>query len=188
MSCAVCTYEVCACRGPFTVLDSVSAGQTLIRSLVPCVDQIRDLYTSLGARAYQVALIRTQWSGGERGEGQESVVSEELVLPTPLVESVGSVGRSAEQFGLAESGSVTVQQISASYTEDQLVGLGLGGQRIPDDQSFYWEIRALTPDGTTVRRRFFPKAVPTLNMLKFEWTVSLEKAGNDRGRDRGEPR
>lgn len=185
MSCASCEQEPCRCPGQFTVLDQVSAGRTLLRSLVPCVDQIRDLYTQFGARSYQVAMVRTKWSGGERGMGHESVLSEELVLPTPLVAALSGVDRTAQQFGLAETGSVQVSQISARYTEDQLVGLGAGGERIPEDESFYWEVRAIVSDGTVARRRFFPQSVPSLDMLKLEWTVTLTKAGEDRGRSGG---
>jgi len=181
-----CGGDPCLAGCPLTV--SGGSRMTLMRSLIPCVDQARNIHACLGTRSYQVVLVRTKWSGGARGKGTESVLAEEQVLPVPLVEGMGGVQRTARQQGLAEEGDVTVREVSARYTEDQLLGLNENGSRIPKDESFYWEIRAVAPGAPQVRRRFFPAAVPALDMGKVQWVVRLAKASDDRGRFFAEPR
>lgn len=185
--CATCQFEPCRCPCGFTDPRTQNLRTTLARSLVPCVDAIRNLYTCFGVRSYTVSLVRTQWSGGFRGSGVEAVLSEEVILPTPRVSSLNGVEQLAQSAGLLESGTLRVDQISPRFAEDALQGLGAGGASIPEDQNFYWEVTVLFPDGSQRRRRFFPKVVPNLDMMKFEWQVTLEKAADDRGRD-GSPR
>lgn len=155
--------------------------RTLIQSLIPCVDSARDILTRLGARPYTVRLIWTRWSGGERGVGIEEVVRDEPILPTPEVD-LGSLARDAQPVGALDAGSVRVAQISARYTEDFLLGRACDGAAIPEDQNFYWEIAQATSDGCTIRRRFIPSGVPTLEATKFQWTVQLTKVAEDRTR------
>lgn len=184
MGCS-CQADPCACDGQFTVLDASSVGRTLARDLAPTVDCLRDLYTSMGLRTYQVALIKTQWSGGERGVGQESVISEELILPTPKVAELTALGTTVEPTGSLESGNLLVTQISPRYTEEQLTGLGADGSALPDDMQFYWEVRFLGPGAPPLRRRFGVGSVPSLSMSRFEWQVRLVKASDDRERYSG---
>jgi hypothetical protein len=186
VACPTCQLESCVCG--FTTLDEDTVGQTLGRHLIPVVDHARDLYTRLGVRPYQVLLVRTSWSGGARGDGQESVVSEEPLLPTPRVHGLEDVERAQQSVGAIEQGDVRVDQISARYTEDHLRGLGAAGERIPADQSFYWEVRVVTPAGPADRRRFTLKSAPELNLTRSQWVVKLARAVEDRGRKRGEPR
>jgi len=178
--CSSCGSQVCRCDP--TVLDSRTVGGTLLASLAPTVDCIRDLYTSFGARPYQVSLVWTAWSGGKRGHGVESVVREEMVLPTPKVSDLTDLSRELSSIGVDEVGSVRVSEISVSYGEDRLLGRGDDGTKIPDDQNFYWEIRAPQSSGDSVRRRFVPKAAPTKDAMSFQWKISLLKVSEDRTR------
>jgi hypothetical protein len=94
--------------------------------------------------------------------------------------------------GLTEEGTITVDEISARFTEDDLLG------RTPDLNDpniqrttgkafdFYWEVlenRGQNP--YPVIRRFNPVNVPGLSRDGFEWKISLVKQDYDRGR-RGE--
>lgn len=189
-ACASCEQSPCECGcGDFTVLDEANVQGTLMASLIPCIDSVRDIYSCLGVRAYQVWLVRTQWSGGERGVGQESVLEALQVLPTPKVDGMGGVQRSTHQFGTVDDGSVTVSEVSARYTEAELLGQAVGsGASTPDDQNFYWEVRDVTGQPGEQRRRFTVVGVPDRDMARVEWTVRLQRAGEDRGPFQGEPR
>jgi len=59
--------------------------RTLTRRLISTVDGLRDLLTRFGLRPYEVRMVRTKWTGGYRGAGQEIVVFDEAILPTPLI-------------------------------------------------------------------------------------------------------
>lgn len=183
MSCA-CGADPCAC-GPFTVLDADNVRSTLARELIPVIDCARDLFTSLGVRSYQVMLVKTQWSGGERGRGQESVVWEQMLLPTPKVAELTSIRRDLEALGTIEAGTLRVSEISARYSEDLLTGLGEDGSKLPKDMQFYWEVNFISPGTPSIRRRFIPKAAPSLNLAKIQWVVDLVKVSDDRLRISG---
>lgn len=168
------------------MLEGQEIEQTLVSSLGPCVDSIRDLYTCLGARVYQVALVWTQWSGGARGQGAEDIIAYHRILPTPLVRDLTGIRRELEMIGLDEVGTLRVTQISPRFDEDVLVGQSLvveSGAAIPKDMNFYWEIFFPRADSDGVRRRFVPKSVPSKRPTRFEWVIDLLKASEDRTRE-----
>ncbi len=181
MACCSSCGSASACSCDPTVLVGPAIAHTLAASLVPTVDCIRDLYTCMGVRPYTVALIWTQWSDGRRGEGTEGVIREEALLPTPKVAEL-SLKREVQSIGVEETGTTRVSEISASYSEDFLLGRGPNGERIPADQSFYWEVRYPQVNGKGVRRRYTVEGSPTLDSMKFQWVVSLQKASEDRTR------
>jgi hypothetical protein len=156
--------------------------QSLIASLAPCIDQLRDVATQLGARPYQVLLVWTRWAGGERGVGVEEIIRTEALLPTPKIADVAGLSRALQPIGIDEVGSVTVTEISTRYTEDFLLGLGVGGTPIPEDQNFFWEVHYPRPDGGGVRRRFTPKSAPSYSATRFQWSITLLRASEDRTR------
>lgn len=174
-------------RNQFAIVSAQSIAASLTSRLIPCVDSVRNLNTVLGAYSYSVWLVRTAWSGGERGEGVEEVFSEEPVLPTPCVGPRTALEETIQSIGRDEVGTLVVTEISLSYTQDCLLGSGPGGVPCPRDQNFYWEIRFPQPDGTTVRRRFLPRSVPTANSTDVQWVVNLIRASDDRSRADGTP-
>lgn len=169
----------------FTLVDGV-AGHTLIDSLVPTIDCARDLYTSLGLRTYQVSLVWTRWSGGERGVGQETVALVRTVLPTPKLAGLGGVQIELKELGSSEQGSIELSQISLSYSEDMLLGrAGVvpEGQPIPFDVSFFWELALPLGGGHSIRRRFTPSSPPERRGGSLDWLVRLIEAEGARLRD-----
>jgi hypothetical protein len=174
----------CLCE--FTSLEQVVGG-TLIDSLSPAIDCVRDLYTQLGLRSYQVNLVWTRWTGGERGVGQEYVLAAQALLPTPKLMGLGGVQIEQKELGANEQGSVTVSEISMRYTEDLLMGRAgpvPEGAQIPLDVSFFWEVllpSAGAPGG--IRRRFTPSGAPERNSGKFEWSIRLTETEGARLRD-----
>jgi hypothetical protein len=166
-----------------------SSRGALAVDLVPTVDEIRQLYTSFGLRAYEVALVHATWSGGARGAGYARIWSRIVLSPTPRLRNLGSVAEVLRPTGLTEDGDVDVDQISARYTEDDLLGRTPDltdpddPRTTPGEREFWWEIVEVRPQNPpTVVRRFFPVGVPELRRGGFQWRVRLTKQDYDRSR------
>lgn len=157
------------------------------------VDRVRQLYTRFGLRPYRVFLVHQRWSGGRRGRGDPVEISRRELLPTPRIRDMSATNEVLRHVGLQEEGGVTVDQVSAKYTEDDLMG------RTPDlddaaltrsggeDVDFYWEVvetRDSIPN--PVRRRYVPSAVPNLAASGFQWKVVLTKQEYNRQRRPGQ--
>lgn len=182
-NCSSCGFSPCRCSGPFTQLTGHEFANTLVYSLTGVADELRDLYTCFGARAYTVSLLWTRWSAGERGQGVEELVRREDLLPTPKVAEISSLRRDLQTIGVEEVGSLRVSEISPRYNEDMLVGRSDSGTPIPREVSFFWEIAFQRPPGQEgVRRRFTPKSAPSYDPLRFQWSIDLLRASEDRTR------
>lgn len=170
-------------RPKFTQLTALQYQGTLLGGkLTNCVDKIRDLKTKLGARPYQVFLVFTRWSGGERGVGVEEVVKRDPILPTPNVAPIDQLTTTLQSVGLDEVGEVRVTEISVAYTEEELRGLDCHGEGVPEDMNFYWEIVMPIPSGYNLYRRFSPRSPPTRDAVNFQWKIDLLRASEDRTR------
>ena len=181
--------DFCACPQSFHEVDEQTIGNTLVANLTCTVDGIRDIYTTLGARQYQLSLVWTRWSGGERGVGDEDVVHREVLLPTPAVSALDAMDREVQMIGTQEVGKLKVSELSPRYSEDLLTGRSIvvrDGDPVPLDMNFYWEVFFPQQHTPGIRRRFTPISAPNKNPTGFEWTIMLERAVNDRSRD-GQP-
>lgn len=180
-SCGLCGAK------DFTQVEDVIGIGTVIDSLTPLVDCLRDLQTQLGARQYEVSLVWTQWTGGERGTGAESVVKVLPLLPTPMVSNLDDgLRRELQMIGMEEVGNIRIRELSPRFNEDLLLGQAVVvplGARIPADMSFYWEVFFPRVGSAGVRRRFQPKSAPNKTPTNFEWSIELVKVSEDRGRD-----
>ena len=167
-------------------------GSTLASRLVPVVDKIRQLYKRFGIRPYRVFLVHVQWSGTRIGEGNAIEISRRELLPTPRVSNMGSTTEVMRAVGLTEEGTLSVDQISAKWTEDDLLG------RTPDlidpafprtgnrKQEFFWEVMENRPSTPSpARRDYVPNGVPALSRDGFQWSVTLTKRAFDRNRAGG---
>ena len=175
-------------RDGFSVPAVGDIGNTVVGRLIPAVDRVRDIATKLGVRAYTVSLVKTRWSGGSRGEGQEIVESVFPILPTPRVTEVSSIAEVLEVTGRTERGVVRVDQISGRFTEDQLLGNSTEGQEPDADQQFWWEITYLPVaigSGAEIRRFEIARA-PEYLAGKVYWKVYLRRAYSNRNRFTGE--
>ena len=169
-------------RDGFTVLPPGAFAGTLVGKLISPVDKLRNLLTVAGLRPYIVRLVTTRWSGGTRDEGVEQVVKEQLILPTPKISNLDAIDSTTNEVGTEEYGSIQISQISARYTEYELSGRGPNGEEIPADTQFYWEIEFPGINGRYpgIRRRFESNSAPNYNGGKFEWTIKVVRAGEDR--------
>ena len=211
------------CNKPGPLPDYQVADTLVDSCLVPSIDAARQLLTEFGLRPYRVFLVWVGWTTDENadglvsgeeldldpgveGTGRAVLLKEVELLPTPLVENLGSVNGTVRSTGTTESGVVTVSQISVGYTEDQLNGLisEFRDPKYPDTLrsgvSFFWEIQEHRPSGYKIpgtaaaaqfssadfrspRRRFHPNAVPERKSDAFEWKITLIRADGERGRN-----
>lgn len=170
----------------FTQLNGLGLSNTLGRKLIGTVDRLRDLSARYGFRPYEVRVIRTRWTGGERGLGQESVVFDEPILPTPLISSLDGVRRVVNLVGLDELGTISLSQVSGRYAEGYLTGTDAEGYGLDADTDFFFEVVFPTPGSASdhaPRRRFFPVSAPSYDAGRFEWTVTLQRSHVDRQAD-----
>lgn len=168
----------------FTVPTVEQIRGSLGQKLIPVVDRARDINTQLGLRPYRVHLIKTRWSGGKRGRGVEQLIWDQEILPVPLVVDMRSLTENVSPVGVEESGIVQLQKISGRYTEEFLLGIGKDGNPVSGDENVYFEIEFFRRDGRpSEKRRFIHDSAPTYNPTSVEWSVSLVRAIENRGRD-----
>ena len=163
---------------------------TLAQKLIPVADGIRNLFTRFGLRTYKVRIVRIRWAGGRRGLGVPTVASELDIFPTPLVQDLTTLTEIATPVGLDESGVIVVSEISGRFTDDQLRFLDADGEEPGPDENVFYEIEYPQPDrlsATSVKRRFFLQGAPYYSAGRFQWSVRLVKANEDRSRQ-GDPR
>lgn len=166
-------------------LEDFNYKDSMLGELQDCVDYIRQIPVDLGARPYRVFLVWTRWSGEDRGEGVESLVREEEILPVPKVQEISSVQLQLLDIGTDEQGSLQISQISPRYTENQLLGRHQDGSGVARNETFSWEVRLDKGDVSDLkkRRRFMIKGVPSFKADSLQWTVNLIRAGSDREHD-----
>jgi len=170
----------------FTEATSAQAKKSLARSFIPLADSLRDMLTKFGLRAYKVTIVRIEWSGGKRGRGTPVTVDEKVILPTPKISSLDSISEVLQPVGLEELGSLELSQVSGSYTEEDLRGFTEGGDDIPPNQEFFYEVEFFPNNGNAQKRRFYPVSAPTYFPGRLQWTIRLNKANEDRARN-GDP-
>ena len=170
----------CSCHG-FTSPDVAARAGARLSSLW---DRARDAMSRAGLRPYTVTIVRARAVGVKaRGDGPTEVVGEWALLPTPKISDLTSVSETLDVDQLRESGSIMLSEVSLSYSEAVLMGLGESGKPIPAGETFYYEVRYLDGFGrTTARRRFVPSSAPSSDMARAMWSVNLSRAPWDRDR------
>lgn len=182
---------------------------TLANKFVKRVDRARQLYTKFGLRSDRVFLVWTKYTGEERGEGEEKEVARLELLPTPRVSDRTSIQFAPYSAGVLPVGSVTVDQISAQFTVEVLLGKRVPdeacppGSDIPQPNDFFYEIvnddrgvaspAGCGPEnlqmalrrGSSVlpRARFRIVGFPELLEGNVQYKVALERISEDRAFD-----
>lgn len=172
---------------PIRPLTPAQAKASLCQRLTGVADNVRQIATILGARPYRVFLIWTRWSGEERGEGVETQVQSIEVLPTPRVQNLDAVTFSLYHAGTLPVGSIKVDRISgAVFTSDILKGDWVPVNHedfIPEPTEFMYEVvEDGRGDNPAVRSRFRLLSFPFRRATQVDWTVMLERVGEDRNR------
>lgn len=153
---------------------------SLVEELGAVADELRQIHTDLGTRPYRVFSVVYEWTGGEVGRGEPRVLSEQEILPTPLVDISGS-SRGTTAAGSKSEGTAKLTEVSPRYTEDQIHALF--PTRLQGAQRAFIEVRMDARDGSEpIRRRYTIKMAPYRNPTRFEWVVRLNAQEQDRTR------
>lgn len=168
-----------------------SITQTLAQQLVPVVDEIRQLATDFGIRPYRVFLVHIAWTGPVRGAGDAVEISRREILPTPQVMDMSATTKELAAIGLTEVGGIRLAKVTASLTEDDLLGrtpdllLPDGTRAQKQTIEFFYEVVQQRPAGlqSAARRRYVPDSAADLKPALAGWTISLRKQDADRARD-----
>jgi hypothetical protein len=184
------TSEVTAASGALNSPTPREMVQSLAQRLVPHIDRIRAIAGNFGFRPYRCFLVHVAWQG-ERGLGHARELSRIEITPVPQVRDMDATTLSLMAPGLTEVGGVSVSQISARFTEDDLMGRRMpemADARFPrtndEAREFFWEIvenRPSTP--LPARRRYRPAGVPMLVRSGMQWRIALTKVDYDADRD-----
>lgn len=167
-------------------LNPSEAKRSLAHRFASRVDRLRQIETRLGMRPYRVVLVWSQFSGEERGEGDETVTLRREILPTPKVENMTAKERKVMSAGLHEVGSIRISEVSMLLTADMLEGREVPEPHkpIPDDAEFFYEVfEDGRGDNPAERGRYRLSSAPYRDVENLGWTFVLERRSEDYGRD-----
>jgi hypothetical protein len=144
----------------------------LTDELVSLADELRGLYTELGARPYRVFVVRRAWSGSRVGEGTATETETEIV-PRPAV--LTKVRGELRPAGLEEEGNLVVAEVSLTWTEPELYSPALAG----NEQHLF---RLADAHGQLGRSRFYVPSAPPVPVRGdamrddvLGWTIELRR-------------
>jgi hypothetical protein len=161
-----CTCEMTPCR-----CQRFAEGGTLPTWLSGPVDAVRNVMAQLGMRPYGVKIVHVRWTGATVGDGREEVVSERPVLPVPAVGDLAGLVRQLTAAQVDDMGTVVMSEISAAYTEDDVLLRPRDGKPLPANEAVYYEIRWA---GIGKRHRFAPVGgSASFKADTAEWVVTL---------------
>lgn len=149
-------------------------GQNLVDKLVPTVDKLRaNLLPAMGVRQYTVAIIKRRWSGEQRGDGSASVVSTLILSPPPLLSypnNMGALHYELPPTGKVDEGTVTLSEVSLTYTEAELSGGALSVQ----EEVYY---RITDGQGQGIAPRYYVLSAPPVpdREKAIGWQLSLHR-------------
>lgn len=149
-------------------------------------DRLRQLNTRFGLRSKRCFLVWTKFTGEERGEGDEKILARVEILPTPKVGDLTSLTLNPFTAGTFPVGSVRIQEISLSFTYDELMGTKVPGQDKPiaDPIDFFWElVEDGRGDAKPERARYRVLGTPVRNESEVMWEVILERTAEQFSRD-----
>lgn len=132
----------------------------------------------------------TRWDGSEPGEGDEIIVAECEILPTPLVENLDAVALDPRTAGVLPMGMLRISEVSVDrFTRDRLLGLDIPNtghfDHIPPGMSFFYEVREDGRGDCPAWRAKYRMATaePWRRADQLMWTFPLERVSEDRDRN-----
>lgn len=167
-------------------LTGEQARRSLASRLSPIADKLRQIAVDKGLRPYRVALVWTKFGGEAEGEGTEREVKRVEILPTPKVVNLDSITFNQFHPGMFPIGSIRVERVSASFSDDLLRGLVVPSPEdlVPQPWTFSYEVFL---DGRhegqpPQRWRFRLLSQPFLQPGKEGWTLMLARVNADPNR------
>jgi hypothetical protein len=164
--------------------------RSLMSTLSPVIDNIRQIAVQLGLRPYRVFIVHVLWTGVKVGDGNPLEISRREILPTPRIRDMSATTEVLSAFGRVEEGGIVIDRISAKYSEDDLTGktpdlidpaMPRTGKR---NGEYFWEVQENRPGfPRTLPRRYVHAAAPTLMRGGSHWRIPLNKQNVDRSRN-----
>lgn len=163
------------------------ARRTLLNRIGPKVDQVRQRAVQLGLRPYRVSLCWESYTGEERGEGYARELRRIEILPTPKVVSLDAVAMQQYSAGILPLGSIRLEKVSTTFTQDQLTGRKFSNVEkeddVPPNVAFFYELQEDgRGDSPAERMKFRLASVPWRRPGRIEWNILLERVSEDRSR------
>lgn len=141
------------------------------------VDRIRQISTNLGIRPYTVWLTWLKYPG-RRGQGVPTLYKRVALLPNPKVTNIDTLNYVSTSLGSLPIGSVRVDKVSVTYTEDFLQGRDSGQDEVPEDIEFFYEIvQDGRGDEPAQRTKYRIASPPYLQAGKVGYSLVLERIG-----------
>jgi hypothetical protein len=169
------------------------ARHSVLQRIGRIVDRGRQVAVKAGLRSRRVFLVWTEWSGPERGAGDECELSRMELLPTPRVRGLDAIALRAFGPGTLPEGSIRIDLVSVLYTEDQLSGFivpasdrclqPLVWNPPPVNASFFYEVvEDGRGDELPVRHKYRPASQFSRNEGRVGWSFVLERISEDNTR------
>jgi hypothetical protein len=139
--------------------------------VAPVLDEARGIIEELGLRPYRVFLVIDRYTGPERKQGalEERKLTE--IKPAPVVR-FASTAKIAMSGGLLQEGSATLEEISRTFTKEQLRGKTIAGDDLPKELDFWIAVIAR---GERHAERYQPASDPVLEPTS--WSMSIRPGG-----------
>jgi hypothetical protein len=143
----------------------------LIDSLIPIIDDIRsNVADPLGCRHFNVSLVTVLPTPRRAGDPSTKTVTEVALTPKPLIKPY-EFNNKLEGCGVDEWGLLKVEQISLTYTEDELTG-----RTKPAGAEFYWKLTEGHGQGVVTRYYTIDRDPFPVRDCCPGWTVVLRRA------------
>lgn len=156
--------------------------KTLVASMIPVADNLRELAANMGLRPYILRMVWVRWTGPLVGRGNAIVERVEDVRPTPNIPKHGT-DLEYMDAGAVNRGPIEVLEVSGTYTMEQLMGIGAGGEALDPNLEFFYETEKLRPDGSASNKlRWSLSGEPTWypGALSWRFTLVPSQAARDR--------
>ena len=173
--------DPCGDRSKFQQLTALQARTTTAQRLSKVMDRANQRMVQLGFRPYNVDLVWSRWTGGERGAGFEEPFKRVAITPSPIVTDLSNIALSPVATGILPMGSLKLDRIGVCYTSDELMGRLTGEPGTPEPFDFYIEVREDGRSGTGDRMKFRPSTTPHRGL--YGWSMSIERISADAARD-----
>ncbi len=167
-------------------LGGIDGDGSLFNEANAIVDDLRQIAVDLGQNPYRVFSVVVRWTGGARGRGDQVLVSESELVPTPQVD-YRPLRQELANAGSLERGTVRLTHVSPRYSEPEIRALLF--RDLVDGEEAYIESRIDgRNDGDPQRRRFVVSGAPWLDQKRFQWVVPMTEQDDRRAASGGIPR
>lgn len=150
--------------------------------MIPVADNLRRLAAGMGLRPYVLRMVWIRWTGPVVGRGNAVVERVVDMDPTPDIPSFGT-DLEYTDAGHIERRPIQVLDVSGTYTEEQLLGIGAAGEALDPNLEFFYESEKFRPDGSpSNKQRWSIVGSPIWYPGDLSWRFTLAPSQGARDR------